>query len=153
MSSDGAKTSQVTWLYTLSTLNITLSLLVLTSRYWRRPMTFFVRRLFPYAHDQRPLTTQTKNHQATSRVPATSSANNDCPSCVAGPDEKGEAKASPSAVPLQMERQRCYPAQGPPPNPKPLNECTSLSPENFSSGNDRDTGKTRNNGQNFYECE
>jgi hypothetical protein len=32
MSSDGAKTSQATWLYTLSTLIITLSLLVLTSR-------------------------------------------------------------------------------------------------------------------------
>jgi hypothetical protein len=117
MSSDGAKTSQATWLYTLSTLSITLSLLVLTSRYWRRPMTLFIRKVFPCAHDQRPLSTQRKNRQATSKVPATSSANKDCPSCVAGRDENGEAEASPSAVPLQMEPE-VLPGPGPATRPE-----------------------------------
>jgi hypothetical protein len=152
MSSDGAETSQAIWLYTLSILSVTLSLLVLTSRYWRRPVTLFIRRVFPYAHDQRPITTQTKNRQANlesqlrvqrimivlavSQVPMrTGKPRRHLPRC--------HCRGS----------QGCYQDQGPPPNPKPLNECTSLSPENFSSGNDRDTGKTRNNGQNLYERE
>jgi hypothetical protein len=103
MSSDEARASQTTWLYILSTLSIILLLLVLTSKYWQRPMTLLIRRVFPCPNDQQPRPTQTTNRQAAPRNPPKNPVMTDIPSCVAGPAENMERTASCSAAPLRME--------------------------------------------------
>jgi hypothetical protein len=103
MSSEGAMASQATWLYTLSALSLTLSFVVLTLKYWRRPITSLIRKFVQCVTDNRPCMSQITNRQAEPGVPASSSETTNCPRCAASTNESEEGEASHSAAPLRME--------------------------------------------------
>jgi hypothetical protein len=103
MSSEGVLASQATWLYSLSALSITLSFVVLTLKYWQRPITLLIQKVVQCANDHRPCMSQITNCQAEPGVPASSSETTNCPRCAAISNESEEGTASHSATPMWME--------------------------------------------------
>jgi hypothetical protein len=116
MTTDGAMTSQVTWLYMLFACSIILPSAVLTFKYWRRPITLLIRRVFPCTTDQRPGTSQTANQPAAPRVPAMDSGVTNHLGCVETRTENVVDTASHSAAPLRTDAET---VSGPAPAAQP----------------------------------
>jgi hypothetical protein len=103
MSSDGAMTNHTTFLYALSTFSIILPLVVLTSKYWQRPLLMIFRRFLPSRTEQRPCLVQVRSRPATLGSATTDIAMTVCPCYVEIPDENVGVATSYPATPLQME--------------------------------------------------
>ena len=116
VSTDGAMTSQVTWLYMLFAFAIILPFVILTLKYWRRPITLLIRRVLPCTTDQRPYASQTANQPATRRVPAMDSGVTNRFGSVETPNENVEDTASHSAASLRAEAET---VSGPAPAAQP----------------------------------
>jgi hypothetical protein len=97
LSSDRAMTSQAIWWYALSVLNIILSIVVFTSRYWWRAVRLVMWRIFPCFPETRPGTSQVTSCQAAPRCPNASSVTTDSPCCLEIPDANAETIIGPAS--------------------------------------------------------
>jgi hypothetical protein len=103
MSSEGVMVSQATWWCTLPALSIILPFVVLTLKYWQRPIILLIRKVVQCANGQRPCMSQITKRQAEPGVPASNPGMTNCPNCAAISNESVEDTTSHSATPLTME--------------------------------------------------
>ncbi|PNF31400.1 hypothetical protein B7P43_G04086, partial [Cryptotermes secundus] len=102
MASNTTTTSQTTWVYVLVTISIILSLIILTSRLWQRPIITLIQKIFPRRTEPKSNDIEMKP-MSTPTATVIDPESNNCPCCTEDRSELMGVTTSHPATPLQME--------------------------------------------------
>ncbi|PNF23241.1 hypothetical protein B7P43_G17645 [Cryptotermes secundus] len=134
MASKTTTTSQTTWVYALVTISIILSLIILISRLWQRPIITLIQKIFPRRTEPKSSTDIEMKPMSTPTTTAIEPDSNDCPCCTEDPSELMEVTSHP-ATPLRMEVETVS-KPAPVVSQRQGNVYISLNQASSSSGND-----------------
>jgi hypothetical protein len=129
MSYEETTFNQFTWVYVLITSSVVLSFVILTYRYWLRPILTMILRIIPWTVEQRP-SDVLETAQSSNRLKIVRPETAECPRCTNAAEKLTGEMTSQPELPIQMTP-GAMTRSGPTVQPNPVERACFAKPGKF----------------------